>query len=148
MEPDFTSLVFVDIPRPDYADVAIMTVPEGVDGDPAKLARAVFAVASMPPPVRALFAVRQLAVRLIGVPPAPREIFAVSQVVGCEALIAADDVHLDFRAGVAVQDGLLRVTTAVRLKGWRGRVYFAPVRLAHPIITRAMMRSAIARMPR
>jgi len=34
------------------------------------------------------------------------------------------------------------VTTAVRLKGWRGRVYFVPVRLLHDPVTRSMMASA------
>ena len=37
---------------------------------------------------------------------------------------------------------MLRVTTTVRLHNTRGRLYFAPVRLAHPIVMRAMLRSA------
>jgi hypothetical protein len=30
----------------------------------------------------------------------------------------------------------------VRLHGWRGRLYLAPVRLLHPVITNAMLRGA------
>ncbi|MFD0660909.1 DUF2867 domain-containing protein [Thermocatellispora tengchongensis] len=41
---------------------------------------------------------------------------------------------------------LVRITTTVRLKGWRGRVYFWPVRLVHPIVVRAMLRSAQRRL--
>lgn len=37
---------------------------------------------------------------------------------------------------------LVRVTTTVRLHGWRGRLYFAPVRLVHPIVVGAMIRGA------
>jgi hypothetical protein len=34
------------------------------------------------------------------------------------------------------------VTTAVQLKGWRGRLYFLPVRFGHDQITRSMMAAA------
>jgi hypothetical protein len=61
---------------------------------------------------------------------------------GDEALLSFDDKHLDFRAGVGVnsETRLVRVVTAVRLKGWRGRLYFTPVRLAHPIVMHSMLR--------
>lgn len=69
-------------------------------------------------------ALRQLLVPLIGVRAAPRDTFAVRQVDGDEALLAMDDRHLDFRCGIGVdrETRLVRVTTAVRLKGWRGRL--------------------------
>ena len=41
---------------------------------------------------------------------------------------------------------LVHVTTAVTLKGWRGRVYFAPVRLLHDAVTRSMMTAAARRL--
>ena len=147
-DPVFRSLALDSLPAPDFADVALLRVPaelgEQWRADPARAARAVF-TKQMPVGVKVLMGLRQKLVRVIGVSPAPRDIFRVTAVVGPEALIAFDDTHLDFRVGVAVEQGLLRVTTAVRLKGWRGRLYFAPVRQLHPMITRAMMRSAIRR---
>jgi hypothetical protein len=41
---------------------------------------------------------------------------------------------------------MLRVTTAVWLHGWRGRLYFAPVAVLHDPVTRSMMRRAIRRV--
>ncbi len=147
--PTFISLALRAIEDPDYADVQLIRLPAQVADrlrkDPARAARDVFSVRKVPAPIKALFAVRQAAVRVIGLPASPPDVFKVVALEGSEALIAADEPHLDFRVGVAVQDNLLRVTTTVRLKGMRGRLYFAPVRLAHPIITRAMMRAAIRR---
>ncbi len=148
--PAFASLALRDVPRPDYCDVLVVPLPPGAGTDPAAWARAVFDVRRGPRWVRALLTLRQGAVRLLGLRPAPRDTFDVREVVGEEALLAADDRHLDFRVGVGVDTraGLLRVTTAVRLHGWRGRVYFAPVRVAHPLVTAAMLRSALRRTTR
>lgn len=150
--PSFDSLAFRDIPEPDYADVTVVAVPSSLwshlPADPAVLAAGVFDVRAAPAPVLALFWLRQRAVRLIRVPPATRDVFAVREVCGPEALLAADDRHLDFRAGVAAEHGLLRVTTAVRLHGLSGRIYFAPVRFLHPFITRAMIRAAFRQWAR
>lgn len=57
-------------------------------------------------------------------------------------------MHLDFRCGVGVDldARLVRVTTAVRLKNRRGRLYFAPVRLVHPIVVMAMLRKTRRRL--
>ena len=53
-----------------------------------------------------------------------------------------------FRVGVGVdaQGGLVRVTTVVRLKGWRGRLYFLPVRLLHSMVVHALLRAACQRL--
>jgi hypothetical protein len=143
--PIFKSLAFASIPAPDYADVVILPVPPGCPVDARLWAETIFSSAGMPVWVRALMAVRQSLVGLIGIKPAPAGIFAVDAVQGEEALISADDKHLDFRCGVALdsEGHLLRVTTAVRLKGWRGRLYFLPVRLLHPLVVQAMMARAI-----
>jgi len=145
--PALVSLALRDLPRPDYCDVQVVPLPAGAPTDPAAWARAVFDVRRGPRWVLALMAVRQVAVRLIGLSPAPRDTFAVREVQGEEALLAFDDRHLDFRVGVGVdaERGLLRVVTAVRLHGQRGRLYFAPVRLAHPLVTDAMLRAAVRR---
>lgn len=148
--PTFVSLALADLPRPDYCDVLVVPLPPGADTDPAAWAVAVFDVRRGPRWVLALLALRQVAVRALGLPPAPRDTFAVRKVHGEEALLAFDDRHLDFRVGVGVDAGrgLLRVVTAVRLHGWRGRVYFGPVSLAHPVVTRALVRSAMRRSTR
>lgn len=96
----------------------------------------------MPRWVVAAMAIRQLLVPLMGISRAPRDVFQVVRVEGDEALLSFDDRHLDFRVGVGVDraTGLVRVVTAVRLKGWRGRLYFAPVQLAHPIVVHSMLK--------
>lgn len=151
--PSFVSLALRDRPPPDWADVVVETVPASLrdaPGDPARWADEVFAVGSAPPAVVALMALRQAVVPLIGVRPAPRDVFAVRRVEGDEALLVHDDAHLDFRCGVGFDPAsrMLRVTTAVWLHGWRGRVYFAPVSVLHDPVTRSMMRRAIRRVCR
>lgn len=147
-EPVFRSAAFDDIPDPDFADVVVVAIPttaHDIVDDPAWWAERVFSRRSMPRWIALLLGLRQVLVRLIGVNRAPSSVFDVKRVVGEEALIAADDSHLDFRAGVGIDVGqrLLRVTTVVRFHGWRGRIYFIPVGLLHDPVTRAMARSAV-----
>ncbi|MDR6417269.1 DUF2867 domain-containing protein [Pseudarthrobacter sulfonivorans] len=146
--PVFRSLALQSIPKPDYADVIVLPVPEGTSADPRVWAEELFSLQSMPGWVTALMGLRQAVVGLVGIRKAPAGVFAVSEVRGEEALISADDTHLDFRCGVACDAGarLLRVTTAVRLKGWQGRLYFVPVRLLHPLVVHAMMARTIGRL--
>jgi hypothetical protein len=138
------SIALRDIPRPDYAHTTIVALGSHGSVDPAAWARRLFDVATMPRWIAAALHLRQVAVRLIGIPPASRDVFQIREQGGDEVLIAADDTHLDFRCAVAVDEELrlLRVTTTVRFNGWRGRVYFVPVRLVHPIVVGAMIRSA------
>ena len=148
--PSFWSLALRDIPCPDFADVQVFPLPPGASDDPVWWAQAVFDIRRAPGWVRALMSVRQGLVRLIGMKPSPDDTFDVDEVCGGEALIVADERHLDFRAGVGVDRAhrLLRITTTVRLHGWRGRVYFAPVSLLHAVITRAMALRAVRRSRR
>ena len=146
--PVFRSLALQSIPEPDYADVIVLPVPKDGPADPRVWAEELFSLRSMPGWAIALMGLRQAVVGLVGISRAPAGVFAVAEVCGEEALISADDTHLDFRCGVAYDAGagLLRVTTAVRLKGWRGRLYFAPVRLLHPLVVHAMMARTIRRL--
>jgi hypothetical protein len=150
--PVFRSLALQSIPEPDYADVIVLPVPnngpDGAPGDPRVWAGELFSLRSMPGWVTALMGLRQAVVGLVGIHRAPAGVFDVVEVRGEEALISADDTHLDFRCGVAYDAGarLLRVTTAVRLKGWQGRLYFVPVRLLHPLVVHAMMARTIGRL--
>jgi hypothetical protein len=142
--PAFRSLVFDDVPAPDFADVCVIPLPPGAPTDPKVWAERIFSGEGIPGWVKAAMGLRQLLVPVLGIPKAPRGVFAVRKVVGDEALLAFDDRHLDFRVGVGVDTttALVRVVTAVRLKGWRGRLYFGPVRLLHPSVVQAMMRRA------
>ncbi|MEZ5411611.1 MAG: DUF2867 domain-containing protein [Acidimicrobiales bacterium] len=148
--PCFDSLALRDIPAPDHADVVLVPLPAGAPTDPTVWAETIFSPASAPAWVKALFGVRQALVGLIGVDRGPSDVFAVRETSGPEALLAANDRHLDFRAGVAVDEAarMVRVTTTVRLHGWRGRLYFAPVRLLHGPVTQAMLRRAARRLAR
>jgi hypothetical protein len=138
------SLALRDIPTPDYADAIIVPLPAGTPADPLLWARRLFSLRTMPRWVVGALAVRQLLVPLLGIHRAADGVFAIREQREDEALLGADDRHLDFRCGVAVNaaDRLLRVTTTVRLHGWRGHAYFLPVRVLHPLVVRAMVRSA------
>ena len=146
--PSFWSSAFEDIPAPDFADVQIVTMPGGSTSNPKEWARVIFSVRAAPWPVRLLLGLRQLLAPLIGVARAESDVFAIADIVGDEALIGSDADHLDFRVGVGVdgQARLVRVTTTVRLHGWRGRVYFLPVRLLHGPVLQSMMNRAAKRL--
>ena len=142
------SLALRDIPVPDFADAVIVPLPAGATTDPRVWAEETFRLRTMPAGVVVALAVRQVLVPLLGIHRAPPDTFAIREQVGDEVLIAADDTHLDFRCAVAVDRSarLVRVTTTVRLHGWRGRVYFAPVRLLHPVVLSAMIRATGRRL--
>ena len=147
--PAFRSLALDAIPRPDHVDVIAVALPPGSTTDPSEWTRMIFSVGSTPIWVRILFGLRQLLVPLIGVRPGdPETAFAVRRVVGEEALVEASDRHHDFAAGIGVdaERRLVRLVTVVRLDGWRGRLYFAPVALVHPAVVRSMMRRAARRL--
>ena len=150
-QPTLVSMAFDDLPAPDFADVVIVAIPSGLDpvpADPAWWVGEVFNVRSTPWWVRALFVVRQALVGLVGIHRGDGSAFDVAEVRGEEALIATNDRHLDFRAavGIDVERRLLRITTTVRLHGWRGRVYFLPVGVLHGPVTRSMANAAVRRV--
>lgn len=148
--PTFVSRAFDGVPHPDYADVAVVALPSRAPTDPEWWARQIFDVAGSPRWVRGAFALRQALVGLIGIDRGSPSVFDVREVVGEEALIVAPEKHLDFHVGVGVDaaGGFVRVTTVVRLHGWRGRVYFAPVRLLHGPVVHAMLGRAARRAAR
>ena len=142
--PAFRSLALIRIPNADYVDVVFLDLPTGVTTDPVRWTQAVFSVRDTPAWIKALFVLREGLVPLIGVPQAPEDVFTVREVSGEEALVCAQDRHLDFAAGVGVdaEQGYVRLTTTVRLHGWRGALYFAPVRVLHRPVCAAMLRRA------
>jgi len=147
--PCFRSLALGKIPEPDYADVCLATLPEGAGPDPREWAERVFSIESMPRWVAGALRLRQALVPLIGIPKAPQNTFTVSEQSGEEALIFVRDRHLDFAVAVGVDPvtRLIRVTTAVELKGWRGKLYFGVVRPVHPLVVDSMLRKATRKKP-
>ena len=138
------SLALRDIPTPDYADAIIVPLPPGTPAEPDVWARKLFSLRTMPRWVVAALAARQLLVPFLGIPRAADDVFAIREQDEDEVLLAEDNRHLDFRCAVAVDRTarLVRVTTTVRLHGLRGRAYFLPVRVLHPLVVRAMIKSA------
>lgn len=139
--PVFWSMAFDEIADPDYADVAVGVLPAHATADPAAWARSLFSIRSLPFWLVVLVRLRQLVGPLVGVPRAPRDRFAVRCVQGDEALLAVDQRLLDVRVGVGVDErhGIVRVVTAVRLKGRLGQAWFLPVRAVHPHLVAAMI---------
>jgi hypothetical protein len=143
-EPGFRSLAFAGGVRFDYGDVALASKPPRTTDDPRVWAETLFAPSSAPLWVKAAMGVRMALAPLLGLTPAPRGVFDVRRVVGEEALIEFVDAHLTFRCGVGVDAAaaVIRVTTVVNFNDWRGRVYFTPVSLLHPLVVQAMLRRA------
>ncbi|MEP6598156.1 MAG: DUF2867 domain-containing protein [Actinomycetota bacterium] len=134
------------MPRPDWAVTTTVAVGEDVVADSATWARAIFDVGSVSLPVKVLFGLRQALVGVLGIPRGDRSMFEVRNVIDGEAVIDVDDRHLRFVATVGHESGLVHVTTAVTFKGWRGRLYFLPVRFLHDPVTRSMMTGAARRL--
>ncbi|MEU2788020.1 DUF2867 domain-containing protein [Streptomyces sp. NPDC007100] len=76
---------------------------------------------------------------------------------GGEILLGRDARRLDFRASVLVEspgtgertvghEGRVRLSTVVRTRGTGGRLYFAVVRRAHPVLARALLRRTHRRL--
>jgi len=127
------------MPQPDWAATTTVAVADVSARDPEEWAGAIFSVGSTPNWVKVLFGAREVVARLLRIPPGQASMFAVREVRDGEAIIDTDDRHLRFVAGVRADDRLLHVTTAVELKGWRGQLYFLPVRFLHDQVTRSMM---------
>lgn len=132
----------------DHRDVQRERVPPGLILAPDAWAAEIFAVAGAPLPVRTLFALRQALVPLIGVARTADDPFTVREVCDGQALMVAAERHLTFWCSVRTAPGALEMATAVRLNGWRGRVYWLPVGILHGPVTRAMLRRAVARRAR
>lgn len=143
------SIAFADIAEPDFADTVFVKVPGNrpIPEDPASWANRIFSVSSAPGWIRILFGIRQRLVGLVGIKKGESTVFAVQRVENGEALISANDTHLDFRAAVKIdcESRLLQVTTVVKLHGWKGRLYWAVVSLFHGPVTRSMMTRAAGR---
>lgn len=141
------SLAIDACPAADVIHVAATRVPPGLPADARWWLRQVFDFRSAPAPVVALMAVRQATAWVVGasVRRRARDVFAPVADDAHEVMAYEHDRHLEFWVAVAIDDGLLQVTTVVRLHGWRGRLYWLPTGALHGPVLRAMMRRAVAR---
>lgn len=139
--PAFRSAALDDLERLDYGDVIFATKPPRTTDDPRAWVETMFSLDGMPRWVVAAMGLRAMLAPLLRLDPAPKAAFDVARIVGEEAVIDTVDDHLTFRCAVGVDtdQNLVRVTTAVMFHNWRGRVYFIPVGVLHPIVVRAML---------
>ena len=142
--PSFRSLALEGLPRFDYGDVVLASLPPRATTDPRVWAETIVSPRAAPGWVRIAMGLRMMLAPLLGLRSAPRGVFDVRRVEGEEALIEFVDAHLTFRCGVGVDAdaAVVRVTTVVVFNDWRGRVYFTPVSLVHALVVHAMLRGA------
>ena len=148
----------------DLADCYAIGLPAGVDGDPERLARALFA--GQAGWARSLLKLRDLLVRPFGLKTSDRMaaagdrddpdnrrigIFRIYEIRPDEIILGEDDCHLDFRLTVRLApdpdrpgERLVMTATAVRCHNGLGRLYIALIRPFHV----AVVRSGLARAAR
>jgi hypothetical protein len=132
------------LPSVDWSDAYAVTVAGGPVRHPQQWADAIF---QEPPPwVRALFGVRELLVRAVGIEPGGSHVFDTVSWSPNEVLLGVDQGHLGFRASVLVEPGRVVVSTVVEVRNRRGLVYSALVRRLHPFVIRGMLARAARKM--
>lgn len=139
-----TPLLERALPEVDFADAYAVRRPAGTSADPQVWADAVFRA----PPlwVGALLVARESLVRAVGIDRAGRGAFDPVSRTDDEVLLGIDQSHLGFRASVLCESERVVVSTVVRLHNRRGRLYWLVVRPLHPVVVRAMLRRATARV--
>lgn len=68
------------------------------------------------------------------------DFFVIERLEGDILSLTARDTHLDVMACLTLSETQAAITTSVITHNWFGRVYMLPVSIAHPIITRRMIR--------
>jgi hypothetical protein len=142
------SLAIDACPDPDIIDVQALPLPPGAPTDAGWWLGEMFGFRHPSLATRALFGARRLLAVVVGANTRPdlARVFAPVAADDREVMAHEADRHLDFWLGVAADDGLLQVTSVVRLHGWRGRLYWLPVGALHGPVTRRMMRRAVSRI--
>ncbi len=140
------SVAYELLPAPDWAMTTSIAVPDAEAHTAQEWAQAIFDIRALPAWVKGLGAARAVVAKALQLPRGNQSMLTVDRVIDGEAVIDTDDRHLRFVAGVRTEPGLVHVTTAVALKGWRGKLYFAPVRVLHDPVTRSMMTAAAKRL--
>jgi len=140
-----TPLLACALVRIDWSDAYAVALPRGVRSHaPEHWAEAIFR--APPPLVRALFATREVLVRLCGIEAGDPRAFDIVSWSPNEVLLGIDQRHLGFRASVLVQPDRVVVSTIVEVRNRRGRAYSALVRRVHPYVVRTMLSRAAEKM--
>jgi hypothetical protein len=126
--------------RIDLEDAWRVRVIPGMPTDPAAWTEAIFH--NSPRWVDGLLQLRDALVPLVGISPSDASAFDMLDRTEHELLLGSDERHLDFRGSVLVDDGWVTLSTVVRLKNWRGRLYMLAVWPIHGILVRSMLHRA------
>lgn len=140
-----TPLLTGALPYVDWSDAYAVFTPSGAPRhDPQEWADAIF----HGPPlwIRALFGLREVVVRTMGIERGGSHVFATVDSRSDEVLVGTDQGHLGFRASVLVEPDRVVLSTVVRLHNRRGRAYSALVRRIHPRVVRGMLARASRKM--
>ena len=137
-QPAFWSLALAEISDPDYTHVALGVLPAHATADPAAWARALLSRDALPRWLAGILVLQTLLRRSHG-RSVLCERFRLGRVEGDEALITLDGRRIDVRVGVGVDEdrALVRVVTAVRIKG--ARAWSWPLRSVLPLLVRRMI---------
>lgn len=142
----------------DLLDAFAIALPETASGDPAVLARALFAQPAWW--MRTLMAIRNAAVRPFGVKTSTAiarqagageriEFFPVLERTAQEVIVGQDDRHLDFRTSNMLRPTPsgreLVVTTVVHCHNLFGRTYLRTIAPFHRLMVRANLERAATR---
>jgi len=139
-----TPLLDNALPRVDWSDAYAVSFPGRPPGNPQEWADAIFH--SPPWWVAALFGVREIVVRLVGIESGDSHAFDTVDWIPDEVLVGIDQRHLSFRASVLQERRRVVLTTVVQVHNRRGRAYSAVVRRVHPFVVRGMLARAARKM--
>lgn len=129
------SLIDASLTRVDFVDAwRTPLMPDDTD-DPAWWAERAFAAGVW---VQAAMKIRDAVVRPFGIRTSDDAFgtFPLLRSTPRAVVLGVDDKHLRFRVEVACEDKAVTATTAVMLLNGFGRVYWLPVRIAHPLVVR------------
>ncbi|CAN5218711.1 DUF2867 domain-containing protein [soil metagenome] len=124
----------------DFADAFRVPLSDGMPRDPQAWVQAAFR--SPPPWIAALFVLRNLLVRPLGIEQGDDSAFDTLAATEEEVLLGTDASHLSFRASVLVEAQAVTLSTLVWTHNRRGRLYMGVVRHVHPLVVRSMLRRA------
>jgi len=139
-----SALLAVALPGIDWSDAYAVSFPDRPPGDPQEWADAIFH--SPPAWVAALFGVREVLVRVVGIERGGPHAFDTVSWNADEVLLGIDQRHLSFRASVLLEPTRVVLSTVVQVHNKRGRAYSAVVRRVHPVVVRTMLRRAARTM--
>lgn len=141
-----TGLIVGALPRIDVADMFVIERRRETTADPDAWAQAIFV--DLPPWVDVLLRMRERLDRLVGIERRDLDAFAVIERSANEVLLGADAEHLDVRTAVRCEPTRVVLSSAIQLRGRRGRASHAVTRHLYPLVMSAMLDRAAQRLAR